>query len=229
MTTTMNLRKTLAHDWPIFLVLLLPFVLIAIFWDQIPERIPTHWGIDGQPDGWGEKGFDVFLVPLITVGVYFLMVFVPYIDPKRKTDNRQKALRAFRFMMPILLTGIFLIMLLQWIGYAFNLSRAIYLAVVLLFLVIGNYMQSLKPNYFIGIRTPWTLESEEIWRKTHRLGGRIWVATALVMLGLWFFLNETAFFVVFITGVIVISLIPVAYSFYLYIKGRKSTESEETA
>jgi uncharacterized membrane protein len=228
MTPTMNLRKTLSHDWPILLVLTLPFVLIGIFWDQIPERIPTHWGIDGQPDGWGEKGFDVFILPLTALGAYLLLIFVPYIDPKRKTDNRQKALRAFRLIMPVLLTGIFFIVLLQWIGYAFNFSGMIYLGVTLLYLVFGNYMQSLKPNYFIGIRTPWTLESEEIWRKTHRLGGKVWVIGALVMLVMWFLFDQTAYFMIFMTGTIAIALIPTAYSFYLYVKERKST-GEETA
>lgn len=155
MAQPMNMRSTLAKDWPVFLLLLLPFALAAYFWDQIPETIPTHWGMDGQPDGWSQKGWSVFFLPLITIGSYLLLVFVPYIDPKQKTDNRQKSLRAMRLVMPLLLTGIFLIMMLQWIGYTFDVGRAIYLCVALLFLIIGNYMQSLKHNYFIGIRTPW--------------------------------------------------------------------------
>ncbi len=217
----MNIRSTLAKDWPVLLLLLLPFALTAYFWDQIPETIPTHWGIDGQPDGWSQKGWSVFFLPLITIGSYLLLVFVPYIDPKQKTDNRQKSLRAMRMVMPLLLTGIFLIMMLQWIGYTFDVGRAIYLCIALLFLVIGNYMQSLKHNYFIGIRTPWTLESEEIWRKTHRFGGKLWVAGALLMIALWFFLDTTVLSVTILICTLTMAFLPIGYSLYLYMKQRK--------
>lgn len=218
----MNIRSTLAKDWPVLLLLLLPFALTAYFWNQIPETIPTHWGIDGQADGWSEKGWSVFFLPLVTIGSYLLLVFTPYIDPKRKTDNRQKALRALRVVMPLVLTGIYMVMLLQWIGYTFNVGRAIYLVIAMLFLLIGNYMQALKPNYFIGIRTPWTLESEEIWRKTHRFGGKLWVYGSLVMIALWFILGDTATAPVFLVGILSLAFLPIGYSFYLFMKDRKA-------
>ena len=215
----MTVRETLAKDWHVLLILLLPFALLLLFWDQIPETVATHWNARGKADDWSEKGFGLFMLPLINLGSYLLLVFVPYIDPKKKTDNQQKALRAFRIIIPVLLTALFLFMLLQWLGYDFNISNAVYLGMSLLFLVMGNYIQAVKPNYFIGIRTPWTLENETIWRKTHRLGGKTWVVGALIMLVLWFFVPSSAYAIVFFVGVLILAFIPIGYSFYLYMKG----------
>ena len=221
----MTIRETLAKDWPVLLILAFPFVLIGFVWDQIPEQIAMHWNIRGEVDGWGEKGFDVFFLPLINLGVYLLLLFIPYIDPKRKADHQQKALRAFRFILPVIFTGLFVLMLLQWLGYDFGMNNMVYLAIAFLFLLMGNYLQSLKPNYFIGIRTPWTLENEDIWRKTHRMGGKVWMIVSLILIALWFFVPTASFSTVFFIGVLTIVLIPTGYSFYLYMKGRKPAES----
>lgn len=217
----MKLRNTLVKDWPVLLILLLPFALLAWFWGQIPDSVPTHWGMSGEPDAWSDKGASLFLLPILSIGVYLLMVAVPYIDPKRKADNQQKALRGFRWMLAILMSGIFVMMLLQWLGMNVDIGKIVFLFMGVMFVVLGNYMQSLKPNYFIGLRTPWTLENSEIWRKTHRLGGRVWVAGGLLLLVLWFFFEAKIYFVIFITTVIVLALVPTVYSFVLYLQGRK--------
>lgn len=225
----MSLQKTLAKDWPALFLLLLPFVLIAMYWNQIPEEIAMHWNSRGEIDRWGEKGFDVFFLPLISLGVYLLMIAIPYIDPKRKSENQQKGLRAFRLIIPLLLTGIFLVVLLQWIGVNFEVGKAIGLVITVFFLIIGNYLQSLRPNYFIGLRTPWTLESEDIWRKTHRLGSKVWVTCSLIMLVVWFFVSQDTFFDIFTAYVFTIALVPAGYSFYLYTKNKQSaTEVQST-
>ena len=117
-------------------------------------------------------------------------------------------------------------MLLSWLGYITDTAGALYLGLSILFLVIGNYLPSLKPNYFIGIRTPWTLESEEIWRKTHRLGSRVWVIGSLLMIVLWFFVPSSGYSIVFFVGVLTLALIPTLYSFYLYMQERKAPAEE---
>ncbi len=221
LTQTMPLSKTLLKDWPILLILLLPFVLIGYFWDQIPETIAMHWNAAGEVDRWAEKGWNAFFLPIINVATYLLMIFVPYIDPKRKTDNRQKALRVFRFIFPLFLTAISLVMLYNWLGYDLQISNVILPGISVLFLVLGNYLQTLKPNYFIGIRTPWTLESEENWRKTHRVGGKLWVGIAIAMLASWFFVPDSAHSTVILVGAITIAVSTVGYSFYLYMQERE--------
>lgn len=223
----MKLRHTLAKDWPILLILLLPFALLAWYWSQIPDSVPTHWGVSGEPDAWSDKGASLFLLPLISIGVYLLMVAVPFIDPKRKADNQQKALRGFRWLMATLLTGIFVMMLMQWLGFTVDIGKVIFLFMGVMFVVLGNYMQSLKPNYFIGFRTPWTLEYPEIWRKTHRLGGRVWVAGGLIQLALWYFVDAKTYFVILMTMVVILAVVPIAYSFVLYLNERKTEASKQ--
>lgn len=222
----MSLKKTLATDWPVMIVLLVPFILIALTWSSIPEVIPTHWNIRGEIDNWGPKGFVIFLLPLASLFIYLILVAVPYIDPKRKAESEQKAIRAFRFILPLLLTGIFLVLLMQWVGIDIPVGKGIGLAVTLMFIALGNYLQSLRPNYFIGLRTPWTLENTEIWRKTHRFGGKLWVAGGVTMLVIWFFVSQETFFFYLIGGALAFALTPAAYSFYLYVKDRQSTDEK---
>ncbi len=224
----MNLRKTLLKDWPIMLVILLPFVLIAYFWEQIPDKIGMHWGISGEVDRYADKGWEAFFLPLMSIGTYFLLVFVPVIDPKKKTDNRQKALRAFRSFIPIFLSLISIVMLFQWLGYDFSVLGVTYLGISCLFLLFGNYMHTIKPNYFIGIRTPWTLESEENWRKTHQMGSKLWVVGSLIMILLWFALDDSGLGYALFAGILILTITTVGYSFYLYLKERENTQTSDT-
>ena len=225
----MKLSQTMLKDWPIWLVLLTPFALTIYYWDQIPEKIAMHWNAAGEVDDWGEKGWEAFLLPMISVGVYLLLVVVPYIDPKRKTDNQQKALRAFRIAMPLFFSALSVVILFQWLGSNVKPTNLIYLSMSVFFLVLGNYMQTVKPNYFIGIRTPWTLESEDNWRKTHRFGGRLWVGMSIVMILLWFVLPETALSYALLTGVLSMTFVVFGYSFYLFMKEKGADKEDQPA
>ena len=217
------MTKILAKDWPALLAILVPFVLIPIYWNQIPNEIPMHWNVNGEVDRWGQKGFDIFLLPLVSLGSYLLMLAVPYIDPKRKTESAQKGIRAFRSIIPFLLTGIFLVIFSQWLGLNIDLGKGIGVIITLFFVVIGNYLQSVRPNYFIGIRTPWTLESEDIWRKTHRMAGRLWMIGGIMMLLMAVFASTPLFFRMFTGGVLVLAFAPILYSFFLYLQEKKGT------
>ena len=215
-------QKTIAKDWPALCMLAIPFILIAAYWNQIPNEIPMQWKAGGQVSRWGEKGFEVFILPLFAVAVYLLMIAVPYIDPKRKARSEQKSLRAVRFILPLVFTGLFLVIFAQWLGLNFEINKAIGLILAFFFMILGNYMQSLKPNYFIGIKTPWTLENEEIWRRTHRMGGRLWVIGGILLLASWFFI-PASYFLWALTGTsLVLGLIPTVYSFYLYLQSNKT-------
>ena len=216
-----SFQKILVRDWPTLLLLGLPFILLALFWNQIPESVPVHWNINGEPDRWAEKGWEIFFTPVLNVAIYLLLLALPYIDPKRRTESGQKSLRAIRFLVPFLMTGVFLITLMQWLGIEFLIGKSLGLVIVIFFMGMGNYLQSLQPNYFIGIRTPWTLESETNWRKTHRLGGRLWVLLGFALIITWFFVTEQTFLIALVASIIVMSLTPLIYSFYLYMNNRK--------
>ena len=222
----MHTKSLLKTDWPVWILLLLPFVVIAVYWNQLPEELPSHWNAAGEVDDYSRKGFIVFLMPVIAICTYLLLLAVPYIDPKRKTSSGQKALRVFRLVTPLLMLAIFAIIFAKWLGYDFHIGRPLTLSLILLFFILGNYLITVKPNYFIGIRTPWTLESEDIWRKTHRLGGWLWVVCSTLMLIAWFFVDPERMISLFVGVVIAMSLIPVGYSFYLYFKDRDALDEE---
>jgi len=207
----------LRKEWPALLLLAAPFVVILFVWDRVPDRIPTHWNLAGEADGYSGKATGLLLLPLLGIATYLLYWIAPKIDPKRRIDAGRKPLPALRFFTVVF----FLVLFLGIVGSALGLSfldtaRMVPLGILLLFLVLGNYITTVQHNYFIGIRTPWTLEDEEVWRKTHRMGGRLWVGVSIVLLILWMLLSASAFRPLFIAGMVTMVLVPVVYSYYLY-------------
>ena len=106
--------------------------------------------------------------------------------------------------------------LLQALGYEFDIGKIVLLVVILMFIGIGNYLSVIEPNYFIGIRTPWTLEDPEVWRKTHRLTARLWVTSGLILLVLWPFLGSRLYTYFFVAAIAVMVLTPVIFSYRLF-------------
>jgi uncharacterized membrane protein len=218
----MKLSELTKSDWPAWLVVSLPFVVLAIVWDRLPAELPMHWNMRGEVDRIEAKGFSAWMLPIVGLGMYLLMLAIPWLDPKRRIDPNQRSVRAFRLIVPLLMTGIFGITCLTWLGFPINTSSAMYLLISVLFLAMGNFMGAMKPNYFIGIRTPWTLESPENWRKTHRLGGKVWVFGSLTMILLWFLVPVEVYFWVFLAGILIMAIVPVGYSFYIYLKDKRA-------
>jgi uncharacterized membrane protein len=165
---------------PLLLAAMWAFALAV--YPRMPERIPTHWNLHGEADGWGGRAA-AFLLPAIATALAGLMVFVlPRIDPRRA--NWEK----FREELWVVVNVILLFM--AWIeavtlgsalGWRIDTGRAVLGGVGVLLVVIGNYLPRIRSNWFFGIRTPWTLTSERVWRETHRVGGRAFVAAGVVM------------------------------------------------
>lgn len=165
----MKSKKAIALMW---LVSLLPFVLVAIAWPHLPEKVPTHWNIDGQVDGYGSPA-TLFLLcaisPLLSLG----MQFFPRLDPRRA--NYEKFQPYYDFFGPLVPTILLVCIAVSlseslWPG-RINVGRVITLMIGILFLIIGNMMGKVKSNWFMGFRTPWALSDPDVWNKTQRLGG----------------------------------------------------------
>src|SRR4030095_9258629 len=162
--------------WLEVVLLAAPFVALAIYWNDLPARVPMHWNFRGQVDGWSAKTPGIFLIPLTGLGVTVLLRILPWFDPKlRPTSGEESRMCAILPIVRVATLG-----LLDTISFAqiavslgWNVaSGRIMMACLLLFLIVlGNYLGNLRPNYFVGIRTPWTLEDPESWRGTHRLRG----------------------------------------------------------
>ena len=210
----------------IWVVFISPVVYLAAAWKTLPEKVPMHYNLKGEVDRYGNKTELLTLLAIlvtVTIGVYFLMVNIHRIDPKRKYSSENiSRMRRFAFAICIFLAALtcFFIHSSQHAEMKFN-ARFITVGIGLLFAVIGNYLYNIKPNYFAGIRTPWALENEENWRLTHRLASKIWFAGGLLLAVLGFFLSSTAAFILMMVVIAVLVLIPFIYSWRIYTRMKK--------
>lgn len=205
-------------DLGILVVALAPFVVAALFWNQLPDRLAVHFGANGQPDGFQDKGWFLVMVAVMNVGLALLLKVVQWIDPKR--ENYRKFARfynLFRVVMAAFMSVIFMVTIFYNLGYAFNVQLIVLSGIGVLFIVIGNYMGQIRFNYFFGIRTPWTLANEEVWRRTHRMAGPLWVAAGVAAFICGFLSGEAAMWI-FFPIVIIVGVAPLVYSFVLYRK-----------
>lgn len=156
------------------------FLLAAVSWSWAPERIPVHWNVAGQVDRYGGKVEGLLMPPVLALGIYLLLLLMPRIDPGRKNYALfSSAYGTIRVSVLALLAGLYGLTHLLLRGHAVDVATVAPLAIGVLLVVIGNLMGKIRPNWFVGIRTPWTLSSKEAWVKTHRLGGWLFVAAGL--------------------------------------------------
>jgi uncharacterized membrane protein len=150
----------------------------------LPDTVPIHWGINGQADGYGPKWVDTFLFPLISIGVYILVRVLIAAGPR--LGGRESTAANLK-VVKIILAGVMLFMLIiqlstiaLGLGFGFDSTMIVTLALSVLFIFLGNYMGKLRRNFWAGIRTPWTLTNAVVWERTHRLGGWLFVAVGLI-------------------------------------------------
>ena len=206
----------------IWIIMILPIAYLFYFWNTLPDIVPTHFRINGQPNGWSHKTTLIYIVLGITIGIYLLFTIIPAIDPKGKISAMGRKYFLFKLFMMLFMSAICFFMIQAAITKTIGNAHSLFLVIGALFAFLGNYMQTVKPNYFIGIRTPWTLESETVWRKTHQLGGKLYFIAGLLTMILPFILKES-FETVFLVIIGTASVIPIAYSFILFKQEKKIT------
>ncbi|MCU0435667.1 MAG: SdpI family protein [Bacteroidia bacterium] len=205
-------------EWVLLALALAPLLFMAITWGSYPEKVPLHWGPDGNVDRMGSPSA-LWMLACIGLVFYPVLLLIPKIDPKRKNiDAAGKGFGSLRFILHLFFAVLPIIAGLAALNIITDIPQTIIILVLLLFLGMGNYLTVVKPNYFAGIRTPWTLSNDEVWRKTHRLGGRTWVIMSLVMLPLVFVLPPKTMFIVFISAVTLSTVGVVIYSYLIWKK-----------
>ena len=196
------------------ILIVLPVLAGIILWDRLPEQMATHWNAAGDIDGWTSKPFTVFGLPLILLAVQWLCVLGTLADPK-KENHPAKILHLVLWIIPILS------LVLGTITYATALGESVQVEVImpiligLILAIIGNYMPKCKQNYTIGIKIPWTLNSEENWNRTHRFAGWLWTFSGIVVMLTGFFGG----FWIFLIIILLMVLAPILYSYLLFRKG----------
>ena len=197
-----------------FIFIAIPVAVTIYLYPSLPEQIPTHWNLAGEVDDYTPKPWGVLILPLAAVFIFLVMKVIPLISPKGfRTDEFQGVINILTVTFVGFMSAIALVVLLAATGHNVHVNELVFAGVGLLFIVLGNYLGKVRKNFFIGIRTPWTLASDEVWSRTHRLGG--WV---FVLIGFFLFLNA---FIQFpeawlIGAIVVVALVPVVYSFVIY-------------
>jgi uncharacterized membrane protein len=187
-----------------------------LLWNQLPDSMASHWGADDQVNGHMSKFWGVFLMPLITIGMLLLFLVIPSIDPlKANIAQFRDYFNTFIALITAFMVYIYALTLLWNLGYTnFRMSTAMLPAMGLLFIFMGVMIGKAKRNYFIGIRTPWTLSSDKVWDETHRIGGKLFIASGvLALLGAFFPTYAFWFLFVPIMGT---ALFTVIYSYILF-------------
>lgn len=201
----------------IWILYVLPFAITLVALPFLPDRVPIHWNVAGVADGWAAPAGTLF-GPLIGFGVCLLLKFLPRFDPKQK--NYKKFGKAYDFFR--LATALYVLILQAAVLISafypgwFDISRVITFCLGALLCVVGNYMPQFRHNYFIGIRTPWTLASEVCWRRTHRFAGSLWFWCGLIYMLCPLLLAGKMLFYLTIALVVTLGGIPSIYSYFIY-------------
>ena len=194
--------------------ILILIIFNILFYDKMPAELPTHWNFQGQADDYSSK-FDAMVLThgfLVVMNVF--MCFMLDNDPRNK-KQKNFLMTLSKLAMPAIMIVVYTITVMVGLGRDVNVSVIIPLFVGLLFIAIGNYLPKTKRNYTMGIKLPWTLNSDENWRRTHRLGGICFVIIGLCLILSVFLKSE----IIFIASLIIGTIIPSVYSYYLYTKG----------
>ncbi len=209
-----NMRKT---EKIILGILVLSFAIGTFLYPQMPDKMASHWNAQGQVDGYMSKFWGLFLLPLTSVGLFLLFILIPKIDPlKVNIEKFRNYYDGFVVFMMIFLFYIYLLTVFWNVGIRFNMTRLLTPALGILFYYCGVLIKNAKRNWFIGIRTPWTLSSEKVWDKTHQIGGKLFKIAGIIALGGVFFQNYALFLV--LVPVISVSTYTIVYSYFEYQK-----------
>lgn len=194
------------------ILILLPSLVGCVFWNQLPEEIPTHFNLLGQADGYNHKMSAIFGLPTLMLLMHWLLLFLMIKDPKSSNISSKIQLLIY-WIIPFVSCLSMISIFGESLGYSMMSGLLAQIFMGLVIIVIGNYLPKTHRNYIIGIRLPWTLENDENWRKTHRLAGKIWVFGGLLLF-LNSFVQLYVYWVFFLTLFFVV-IIPSVYSYQL--------------
>ncbi|MGD9109814.1 MAG: DUF1648 domain-containing protein [Phycisphaerales bacterium] len=196
---------------------LIAFVLSCWFYPQMPDRIASHWNAQGQVDGYTSKTLGLFLMPGMMAGLALLFALIPRIAPHKANIERfRRYYDGFVVVFLLFLLALHYFIILWNLGFHIGLNRILPVGIALLFFYSGVLCRNAKRNFFVGIRTPWTLSSDIVWEKTHRLGGRLFKIAAFVVGAGAFFPNLMLYFL--LVPVLSITVFLLIYSYIEYRK-----------
>src|SRR3989339_184919 len=203
-----------------WIVIGLTWVTAIVLYDGMPARMATHWNASGVADGYAGKVFALFLIPAIMLLLQGLFVLIPKIDPLRKNiEAFRSQFEGFALLLSAFMAYVFALTMLWSKGSVFSMTVALMPALAIMFYGIGSLLKGVKRNWFVGIRTPWTMSSDVVWDKTHALGSRLLKLSGVVILAgvalpqyaIWFMVGP----------ILTSTLVTVVYSYKVFKKENK--------
>jgi uncharacterized membrane protein len=201
----------------VLLMIVAATIVGVVLWNRLPDLMASHWGPNDEVNGYISKFWGVFLMPLITLGMFLLFLLIPNIDPlKANIAQFRDVFNLFIALIVAFMVYLYFLTLRWNLGYTdFAMSKAMLPAMGILFFFVGYMLRKAKRNFFIGIRTPWTLSSDRVWDETHRLGSVLFMASGVLAFLGSFFGGMLAFWFLFVP-LIGSTLITLVYSYVLY-------------
>jgi len=204
-------KQLIIKELILILLTVLPITYPLIYWSSLPDQLPIHFDFDGTPDGYGSK----LIYILLPIGIYLLMLVLPYVDPRK--SNYQIFSNTYfklRLIINVLFGVIDSVVIYNTLHGIEKLGLFVPISIFLLFTLIGNYMGTIRPNYFVGIKVPWTLNNDEVWIRTHKMAGKLWFWAGLFGIVSLFVVKKPEIMMLPIIAIMVV--IPIVYSYIIY-------------
>ncbi len=205
-------------------LVLLPLIYLAIVWTELPDIVPMHWNVAGEVDGWGSKSTLLLMPFLLPFLVYAIFLLIQKFGPSEKLDKMGKKFAALKFIL-VLFMSVLAVFIIYSASHG-EVARPTFIFVLLglLFAALGNFFKTIQPNYFLGIRTPWTLKHPAVWKSTHELGGKLWFVGGLIIALTALVSTSLVAIISMISVIAIITIVPIVHS-YLAAKKLKATNS----
>jgi uncharacterized membrane protein len=222
------MKKFTLIDGVALVVWLLPAVYLFYIYSSLPQSVPLHYNLKGDVDRYGSKT-EFLMFQLILLGIpaliYLLLKYLPLIDPKKQVKFGEGTFQKLALGIVIFVTALNIVILFSTVNHGFKIGKLLFPLIGLLFVFIGNLMNSVKPNYFVGFKTPWALENEDNWRATHRVASKVWFfgGIAITIATLWLPVETGG--IVFLCIVVVLTLVPFIFSYNYFKKNQFNQNS----
>jgi uncharacterized membrane protein len=199
-------------------------VVSIVMYPRIPETMPTHWSASGEVNGWSSRLFGAWLMPLMMAVVWIVMRMLPHIDPRRANYEKFSGMyEALIDLTLVFMLGLHVLVLTAATGAEVDMARIIPISVGVFFVLMGVMLPRAHPNWFVGIRTPWTLSSDQSWERTHKLGGLLFIITGVLAIAAALVIPTKAVWVMLTAG-IGMTVFLFAYSYMVW-KGDENRRS----
>ena len=200
---------------PAILILAAVIATIAVY-PRLPDQIPTHWSVSGEVNGWSSRLFGAWMIPLLMAVIWLFMRAIPHIDPRKA--NYEKFSGMYDALVILILAFMLLmhvLILLSATGTVIRMDRVVMPAVGIFIAIMGVLLPQAHPNWFVGIRTPWTLTSDLSWERTHKVGGTLFIALGLLIVASTFIAPERAIWVLVVATLGVVAFLFI-YSYQVW-------------